>query len=296
MDNKVFESYPVPKAVATLALPTVLSMLVTIFYNMADTFFVGQTGDPNQVAAVSLTTPVFMLLMAVGNIFGIGGCSYISRMLGEGETEKVKKISSFCFYGSIIAGVIMMIVFLGGMPVILKLIGCSPNTEEYARSYLTYIGLGSVFVVISMAFNNVVRGEGAAKISMIGMMIGTIVNIVLDPVMILGMNMGVAGAAIATIIGNICTVVFYLFFFAKMKTGLSISPKHFTAKERILSGVFAIGIPASINNILMSTANIILNNFLASYGDIPVAAMGVAMKANMLVILVQIGLGQVSLL
>ena len=291
MDNKVFESYPVPKAVATLALPTVLSMLVTIFYNMADTFFVGQTGDPNQVAAVSLTTPVFMLLMAVGNIFGIGGCSYISRMLGEGETEKVKKISSFCFYGSIIAGVIMMIVFLGGMPVILKLIGCSPNTEEYARSYLTYIGLGSVFVVISMAFNNVVRGEGAAKISMIGMMIGTIVNIVLDPVMILGMNMGVAGAAIATIIGNICTVVFYLFFFAKMKTGLSISPKHFTAKERILSGVFAIGIPASINNILMSTANIILNNFLASYGDIPVAVMGVAMKANMLVILVQIGLG-----
>ena len=158
MDNKVFESYSVPKAVATLALPTVLSMLVTIFYNMADTFFVGQTGDPNQVAAVSLTTPVFMLLMAVGNIFGIGGCSYISRMLGEGEKDKVKKISSFCFYGSIIAGLIMMVVFLGGMPVILKLIGCSANTEGYARDYLTYIGLGSVFVVISMAFNNVVRG------------------------------------------------------------------------------------------------------------------------------------------
>lgn len=289
MKNDVFEKYSVPKAVTTLALPTVLSMLVTIFYNMADTFFVGQTGDANQVAAVSLATPVFLLLMAVGNMFGIGGSSVISRLLGQQNETKVKNVSSFCFYGGIIAGVIMMILFLGGMPVVLDIMGTSANTRGYAEEYMRYIAYGAVFVVVANAFNNVVRGEGAAKTSMIGMMIGTIVNIVLDPIMILWMGMGVSGAAIATVIGNMCTVLYYLYYFAKKKTSLSISPKQFRVSDHIMSGVLMIGIPASVNNILMSTANIILNNFLAKYGDNQVAAMGVAMKVNMLVILVQIG-------
>lgn len=291
MNQDIFEKAPIPQAVAAMALPTILSMLVTIFYNMADTFFVGQTGDPNQVAAVSLTTPVFLLLMAVGNIFGIGGSSLISRLLGQGEKKRVKNVSSFCFYGGITAGLAMMFLFLLGMKPILSLIGCSSNTEELARSYLTCIAFGSVFVVLSTAFGNIVRGEGAAKIAMAGMMIGTVVNIVLDPIMILAMDMGVSGAAIATVIGNLCSVLFYLFYFWKGRTILSISWKDFKAKEQVLTGVCFIGLPASINNVLMSTSNIIMNNFLAAYGDNPVAAMGVAMKANMLVILLQIGLG-----
>lgn len=290
MNQDVFEKYSVPKAVATLALPSVIGMLVTIFYNMADTFFVGQTGDPNQVAAVSLATPVFLLLMAVGNIFGIGGCAFISRTLGEGNKEKVKHISSFCFYGGITAGLVMMAAFLFGMQGILKAIGCSENTIGFAEDYLKYIAIGGVFVVVATAFNNIVRGEGAAKISMIGMMMGTIVNIILDPILILGLNMGVAGAAIATVIGNLCSVLFYLYYFLKKHTILSISPKHFTLKEGMIGGVCSAGIPASVNNILMSASNIILNIFLVSYGDDPVAGMGVAMKANMLIVLVQIGL------
>lgn len=290
MKQDIFKDAPIPKAVATMALPTVLSMLVTIFYNMADTFFVGQTGDANQVAAVSLATPVFLFLMAVGNMFGIGGCSLISRLLGMGEKEKIKNVSSFCFYGGIIAGILMMLVFLLGMDVILPLIGCSNNTEDFARDYLSWIAYGAVFVVLSTAFGNVVRGEGAAKISMFGMMVGTVVNIILDPIMILSMDMGVAGAAIATIIGNICSLIVYIVYFLKGKSMLSISPKYFMAKDKILTGVCSVGLPASINNLLMSTSNIIMNNFLASYGDTQVAAMGVAMKANMLVILLQIGL------
>lgn len=290
MKHDVFEKYPVPKAVMTLGLPMVLSMLVTIFYNMADTFFVGQTGDANQVAAVSLTTPVFMLLMAVGNIFGMGGSALISRLLGEKKAEKIKYVSSFCFYAGIIAGLFMMLLFLAGMPTVLKLIGCSVNTRGFAEEYLRYIAFGAVFVVVATAFNNVVRGEGAAKTAMIGMMLGTVVNLILDPVMILGMNMGVAGAALATVLGNVATVVYYICYFYRGKTGLSILPKYFKAGDRILTGVFATGIPVSVNNVLMSTANIILNNFLAKYGDAQVAAMGVAMKVNMLVILVQIGL------
>lgn len=291
MKEDIFKNAPVPKAVATMALPTVLSMLVTIFYNMADTFFVGQTGDANQVAAVSLTTPVFLLLMAVGNIFGIGGSSLISRLLGQGQKEKIKTVSSFCMYGGILAGLVMMAGFLLGMNPILKAIGCSKNTMGFARDYLSCIAYGAVFVVLSTAFGNVVRAEGAAKISMAGMMIGTIVNIVLDPIMILTLNMGVTGAALATIIGNLCSVVFYVVYLLRGKTILSIFPKYFSAKQGVFTGVCSIGLPASINNILMSVSNIIMNNFLASYGDNPVAAMGVAMKANMLVILLQIGLG-----
>lgn len=290
MNHDIFEKAPIPKAVATLALPTILSMLVTIFYNMADTFFVGQTGDELQVAAVSVTTPVFLLLMAVGNIFGIGGSSLISRLLGQREHDKVKHVSAFCFYGGILAGIIMMFLFLLGMNPILSLIGCSSDTLGYAREYLSYISYGAVFVVLSTAFGNVVRAEGAAKIAMIGMMIGTVVNIVLDPIMILTMDMGVAGAAIATVIGNVCSVIFYVWYLICGKSILSISPKDFMVKNHIFTGVCSIGLPASINNVLMSTSNIVMNKFLASYGDTEVAAMGIAMKANMLVILLQIGL------
>lgn len=286
----VFEKYSVSKAVFTLATPTMLSMLVTIFYNMADTLFVGQTNDANQVSAVSLTTPVFMIIMAVGNIFGIGGSSFISRALGQGDKHKVKNISSFCFYASIIAGAIMMTLFFCFMDIILQLIGTSEYTIVYAKDYLKYLFIGTIFIVISFAFANIVRGEGNAKVSMLGMMIGTIVNIVLDPIMILTLNMGVAGAAIATVIGNICSVIFYIVYLFKGNTILSISPKNFCVKK-IISGVFLIGIPASLNNLLMSVSNIILNRYLYSYGDDAIAGMGVAMKANTLVVMLQMGLG-----
>lgn len=290
-DNRqLFEEAPVAKAVAVMAIPTMISMLVVVIYNMADTFFIGQTGDPMQVAAVSLATPVFMVFMALGNLFGIGGSSAISRALGEKKAERARNISSFCCYGSLGLGVIMAALFLLGMNGILKLIGASENTVGYARDYLTYIAFGGPFIMFGTAFGNILRGEGAAKESMIGNMIGTITNIVLDPVMILGLGWGVVGAAVATVIGNMAASGFYLLYFLRKKSSLSIRLKDFKAGERIAAGVMSIGIPASLNNILMSCANIVLNHVLVSYGDTPVAAMGVAMKANMLVVLLQIGL------
>lgn len=289
-NKELFEHAPVPKAVAVMAVPTIITMLVVVIYNMADTFFIGQTNDAMKVAAVSLATPVFMVLMAFGNLFGIGGSSAISRALGEKKEERAKQISAFCCYGSLGLGVIMLIVFLVGMNGILNLIGVSENTIGYAREYLTYLAFGAPFIMFSTAFANILRGEGAAKESMIGNMIGTVTNIVLDPIMILGFGWGVAGAAVATVIGNMAACAFYLFYFLRKKSTLSIHPRYFSAKDHIASGVMAIGVPASLNNILMSCANIILNNVLSGYGDTPVAAMGVAMKANMLVVLLQIGL------
>lgn len=290
-DNKIlFEQASVPKAVATMAVPTIISMLVVVIYNMADTFFIGQTKDAMQVAAVSLATPVFMVFMALGNLFGIGGSSAISRALGEKKIERARQLSSFCCYGSLGLGVIMMAVFLIGMDGILVLIGASENTFSYAKEYLTYISFGGPFIMFGTAFGNILRGEGAAKESMIGNMIGTAVNIILDPIMILFLGWGVMGAAVATVIGNIAASLFYLNYFLKKKSSLSIRLSDFRMGDRIATGIMAIGIPASLNNILMSCANIVLNNVLAQYGDTPVAAMGVAMKANMLVVLLQIGL------
>ncbi len=286
----LFEEAPVSRAVMTMAVPTIISMLVVVIYNMADTFFIGQTGDPMQVAAVSLATPVFMVLMALGNLFGIGGSSAISRALGEKKPERARNISSFCCYASLGLGVFMALLFLAGMDVILAMIGASANTIEFAREYLTYIAFGGPFIIFGTAFGNILRGEGAARESMIGNMIGTVTNIVLDPVMILGLGWGVAGAAIATVIGNLAASLFYVGYFLRKKSSLSIRLKDFRMGDRIAASVASIGIPASLNNILMSCANIVLNLMLGGYGDTPVAAMGVAMKSNMIVVLLQIGL------
>lgn len=291
MNLDVFERYPVPRAVASFAVPSILTSLVTVFYNMADTFFVGQTGDPNQIAAVSLATPIFLLMMACGNIFGVGGSSFLSRALGEGKREKVKKISSYCFVSCIVIGLLIMILFFGAMPIILRIAGSSPNTEVFAREYLSCCAYGAVFVVLSCALGNLIRGEGAAKTAMFGMILGTVINIVLDPIMILYMKMGVKGAALATVIGNVCSTLFYLgYIFFSSRTSLSINPKHFSFKEGIPLGILVIGIPVFLNNVLMSTSNVLMNNFLVHYGDVSVAAMGVAMKANMLVVFLQMGI------
>lgn len=291
MNLDVFERYPVPRAVASFAVPSILTSLVTVFYNMADTFFVGQTGDPNQIAAVSLATPIFLLMMACGNIFGVGGSSFLSRALGEGKREKVKKISSYCFVSCIVIGLLIMILFFGAMPIILRIAGSSPNTEVFAREYLSCCAYGAVFVVLSCALGNLIRGEGAAKTAMFGMILGTVINIVLDPIMILYMKMGVKGAALATVIGNVCSTLFYLgYIFFSSRTSLSINPRHFSFKEGIPLGILVIGIPVFLNNVLMSTSNVLMNNFLVHYGDVSVAAMGVAMKANMLVVFLQMGI------
>ena len=294
----VFEKDPIPKAVFKLALPTVLSMIVAVFYNMVDTFFVGRTGDPNQVAAVSVATPVFLFFMAAGNIFGMGGSSFLSRALGEKQYDKAKKISSFCLYAGFATGVIGAILMLTFMAQILNAVGTSENTFGFAKSYLSWIAYGGPAIVISTAFTNLIRGEGAAQSSMKGMMAGTVANIILDPIFILDsflgipcLGLGVAGAAIATVIGNLVSILFYFIHVCKPGSVLTLSPKYFAIRNGILKGVLLIGLPASITNILMSLSNILMNTFLVTYGDVAVAGMGIAMKANMLVVFVQLGLG-----
>lgn len=304
-NTQIFSSYSIPKAVGALAVPSMLGMLINIVYNLADTFFVGQTGDQNQVAAVSVSMPLFLMFMAIGNLFGVGGCAFISRSLGEGKKDRIKTISSFCIYSGIAVGIVLAVFLIIFRRRVLRMAGATDAIIDYASDYLMWVVIGSPFVVTSIVSCNLIRGEGAAKESMIGMVIGQITNIILDPIFILGsgdrlfffklpfgLDLGVAGAAIATVLGNVVSVLFFLFYFLRGKSILSITPARFSAKNGIAKGVVNVGLPAALNNLLMSLSNIVVNMFLAKYGESAIAAMGVAMKANMLVVMLQIGLAQ----
>lgn len=288
----LFEKAPIPEVVLRNIIPAIISMLMVLVYNLADTFFIGQTGDPFQVAAVSLATPVFLLLLAFGNLFGIGGTSVISRALGEKKKDYAKKTSSFCFWACVAVGAASMLLAWAFMDTILSFIGTSPDTINYTRSYLSIVAYSSVFVLISNCFSNIIRAEGKANEAMMGMLIGNLINVILDPIMILGLDWGIAGAAIATVIGNIAGALYYILYYLRGKSILSINIKDFSVKNKICTSVLAIGIPASLGSLLMSVSNIFVNNFIVEYGDMAVAGIGVAMKVTMIAALLVLGLGQ----
>lgn len=289
--TEIFRDAPVPKAVITNVVPSIVSMIMVLIYNLADTFFIGQTKNAYMVAAISVATPAFLLFMAIGMLFGIGGTSLISRSLGEGKTEKAKNASSFCFWTGLGIGIIaMIIIFIFAEPVS-RAIGASNDTIGYASQYLRIVSTSIPFLIIGNSFSNIIRAEGKANIAMMGMLIGNLINIILDPIMILGLGWDVAGAAVATVLGNIFAALFYIFHMLSKNASLSIHPKYYQAKKGIASGVLAIGIPASLNSILMSLSNIIVNNIMIHYGDMAVAGLGVAMKVNMIVVMLLIGLG-----
>lgn len=294
MKNKnleLFEHAPVPKAVISNIVPAIISMLMVLIYNLADTFFIGQTKNAYMVAAVSVATPVFLFFMAVGMLFGIGGTSLISRTLGEQKPEKAKRISSFCFWGGASIGVLGMLLIWAGMGPLCSIIGTSADTVGYVKEYLGIVALGVPFLIISNSFSNILRAEGKATLAMAGMILGNLANVVLDPLMILGLGWNVKGAAAATVIGNMIAAGFYIAYYVRGASVLSIHPRHFSVKERIMSGVLAIGIPASLNSILLSTSNILINNLMSRHGDMAVAGLGVALKVNMIAIMLLIGVG-----
>lgn len=247
MDNQksmeVFSKAPVSQAVFKNALPAIAAMLMVLVYNLADTFFIGQTHDALQVAAVSLATPVFLMFMAVGTAFGIGGTSVISRALGEGKKEYAKKVCSFCMWSCIVVGVVMAALFLIFMNPILSLIGASSDTWDLSKTYLSIVACSGPFVLVSNCYANIIRAEGEAGKAMMGQLLGNLLNFILDPVMILGFGWNIAGAAIATVIGNLFGAGYYIFYFLRGKSILSINIKDFTLKDKVCSNVLVIGIP-----------------------------------------------------
>ena len=292
-DNlEIFASAPIPKAVLTNTIPAMVAMLMVLVYNLADTFFIGQTHNALMVAAVSLATPVFLLFMALGTIFGIGGTSVISRAMGEGRKDYARHVCAFCFWMCVIVGIAFAALILIFMDPILKLIGASSDTWDYAKQYLSIVAFGGPFVLIANCYANIIRSEGKAGTAMIGQLAGNLLNVILDPIMILGFGWNVAGAALATTLSNVAGAAFYIVYLTSGKSMLTIRLKDFSARDDIMKNVLAIGIPASIGDILMSVSNIVANALVASYGDMAVAGFGVAMKVTMITGMICIGFGQ----
>ena len=190
---------PVPKAVMKNALPAMAAMLMVLVYNLADTFFIGQTHNALLVAAVSLATPVYLIFMSLGTLFEIGGTSVISRALGEGKKEKARKSCAFCFWGCVFVGILLAALILIFIDPILNLIGASADTYEYAKSYLSIIVFAGPFVLISNCYRNVIRTEGESGKAMLGLLLGNLVNVILDPIFILALELDIKGAAIACV-------------------------------------------------------------------------------------------------
>lgn len=275
---ELMENTPMPKAILRLAIPTVFSTVISIVYNLTDTYFIGLLDDPVQLGAISLAFPVFTFLQAIGNMFGLGAPSYISRCLGARKYEEVRKTSAVSVYVTAILTVVLTLLVSFFMEPILRLIGTSDDTVGPTRDYLRLIVGFSIVLILQIILPALLRAEGKAKEAMIGMVIGTVLNIVLDPVLILLLDMGVAGAAWATIIGNFCAVVFYIIVYLRGNTTLSIRPADFKPSMRIFKEVLKIGLPSTIAQTISSVAVILFNNVAAGYGDQVITAYGVAVK------------------
>ena len=294
-NKDVFEGLAVPRAIAKFAIPTILSQLVTLLYNLADTFFVGHTNDPSQVAALTLSFPLFMTLTMVGNLFGIGANSFISRSLGQGEHKQASKASTFAFYGAI-AGVLIIIAILSiFMTPILTIIGAvTPETFEATKAYLSWTVLyGGVPTVAALMLGHLIRSEGNTKQASIGMALGGILNIVLDYVFVSVMSLGAQGAAIATCISNIISFLYLLQVILRAKgTVIVLNPAKLCFEAQIVKQVILVGIPAAAIIVLGSSANIVLTHFMSQYGDVSIAAFGIVQKIGTIAIQITVGLTQ----
>lgn len=287
--DKLFENTSIKRAYFILALPVVMSMAVTIIYNMVDTFFVAKTGNPNLVAGVSQGAPIFTLMIAIGDIFGLGGSSVISRLFGERRDKTARYVSGYCFYASIVRGlVVTALMFIFQTPV-LHMLGASPATWKYAREYYLVIAGGATFIIFGLSPNNILRIEGLATQAMIASITGTGINVILNPIFIFNCGLGAAGSALATVVSNVIADVLIVYYLRTKSKKLTTSIHETRISGKLQREIYAIGIPASVTNIMVTFATALTNRYLITYGANSVAAMGIAMKVNTVIVMVMVG-------
>ena len=294
----LFETMPVGKALLTMAIPTIVSQLITMIYNLADTFFIGRTNDPYKVAAASVVSILFFILTSLANLFGVGGGSLMSRLLGEKREMDAKRVGVFSIYGSLgIAIVYATICFLFTEP-LARLLGASDHTIGYASSYLFWVVVvGGIPSTLGMTMSFLLRSAGYSKESGIGLAIGGITNIILDPLfmfVILPAGNEVTGAAMATMLSNVISLLYFLFVYCRLrrKTVFSLSPKYIRIEKKLIVGILSIGLPSALTGMLANISHIIRNNLTSDYGDIELAAYGIIQKADMLPLNIGMGLCQ----
>ncbi len=293
--TELFEKTPVMRAVLALVIPTVISQMITVVYNMADTFFIGQVGDPDQVAAASLCLPLFLVTTGLANLFGIGGASLIARSLGLGDTDKARRTSAFCIWTSV------AVAFLYGLAIsllrgaILPAVGADEFTYDFCASYLFWtLTVGAIPTVLNAALAHLVRAEGYSGQASFGVALGGGLNILLDPVFIFGLHLDITGAAVATMLSNLIAMLYFiaLILGSRGKFRLSLNPKYYAASDGIAKEVLLVGLPSSIMNVMAIFSNITLNKLLVNYSNAAVAGIGIAKRIDMLSFAIANGLSQ----
>lgn len=285
----VFQKSPW-KAIFSLCVPAMVSILVMMLYNMADMYFVGWLGDYAQVASVSLAGPVFSVLMGISTMIGNGGCTKIAQALGKKDLEQVRKDSALCVWASLVSGVVFAAACVIFCDPLLRFLGANEEMWDYTRSYVLIMALGAPIVLLNHSLGSALRGEGEVNAGMIGGMVSTVSNILLDPVFILVLRLGVGGAAAATVLGNAIALCYYLVH-KRRSRGRCVIEFHprYARDMRELGSILALGLPNAISSVLGGFAGTFSNQMLVGYGTQAVAAMAAASKAVMVVTMVQMG-------
>ncbi len=292
---ELFEKKPVSQAVLTLAIPTIISQLITVIYNLVDTFFVGQLGDPAQVAAVVVSMPAFILLTGIANLFGIGGASLVSRALGARDEQKARHVTSFCIWGGIIVGAVYGLLFTVFKPVLLPFLGANDDTFGFAYQYIFWTTtVGGIPTIMSALLAHLVRSEGASKQAGFGVALGGLLNVALDPLLMFGFGWGLNGAAIATMLSNCIAVAYFLWFLYRRRgaTVVSFRPYAASLRQRIPREVVLVGMPGFVMTLMSVVSNVTLTRLISSYSTMAVAGMGIAKKIDTMAFSISQGLTQ----
>lgn len=289
-NEALFRDKPIWKAIFSLAIPSVLTILIMVIYNMADMFFIAMLGDDAQVAAIAVVGPVFSLATAVATMLGAGGCAVIANYLGAGERENARTVGSLCVWTSILFGLVFTVSMITGTDSILRYLGATEDMMGFAANYMRTLAVGSCLMLFSVVMASVVRAEGMILPGMLSNMAGTVTNIILDPVFILWFHMGVTGAATATVIGNLVASSMLVFFIRKQSGILTLSPKPALRKPSLLFHTAAVGLPNGISSVLSGFASAFSNQILSAYGSGVIAAMAAAGRATMVITMIQMGI------
>lgn len=282
---------PIPVLVSTLAVPTIISMLVTAIYNMADTYYVSQLGT-SAAGAVGIVFSLMAIIQAVGFTLGMGSGSLISRMLGQKMSTEASQTASSAFFASLLLGLLLTVSGLLFLNPLMNLLGATPTILPYARDYARYILLGAPLMCASFVLNNILRAEGKAILSMAGIAAGGLLNIALDPLFIFVFDMGISGAAIATLISQCISFGLLAGCFVFKKSLMKLSLLYVSRKPSVYGKIIQVGFPSFCRQGLASIATVALNRSAAIYGDPAVAAMSIVGKIFMMILSVMIGFGQ----
>ena len=266
------------KAIVALGVPLVMGMSIMVLYNLVDTFFIGLLHDDYQMAAVNLAYPVMMVMIAISNMVGAGAASLISRSMGAGDDAKASHTLTAGFVLTAAGGLLVAALGLVLLPLIVDVLGAKSNTDAFTSQYVMILFLGSVFIMGNYIFGQLLRSEGSVKYSIAGMIAGTVANIALDPLFIFAFGLQIRGAAIATVLGNAIGMGVSVWYYAAGKTLLRPAAKYIRPTAEILKEIFWVGVPAGLETLLTSIAFIVNNNLAVSYGELTVAAMGIAQK------------------